>query len=204
MVLACGVYLKSRIIIGECSWQGGPQGLTCADEALRRIAGRSGLCRAPVQDGHARAAWTCRTIDFCRHGAPVRRRAGRAVLVPDRQARWTTARCAISPTPRPEPTTSSGRISTARPCTAGTIHGTGARYCPSIEDKVVRFADKERHPRLPGAGGRWPAGEWYVQGMSTSMPEDVQRDMYRSIPGLEHARAACAWPTPSSMTASTR
>ena len=68
----------------------------------------------------------------------------------------------------------------------GSIHGTGARYCPSIEDKVVRFADKERHPIFLEPEGA-DTVEWYVQGMSTSMPEDIQREMYRTIPGLEHA-----------------
>ena len=67
------------------------------------------------------------------------------------------------------------------------IKGTGPRYCPSIEDKVVRFADKERHQIFlePECAG---SNEVYVQGMSSSLPHDVQREMYRTVPGLEHAR----------------
>ncbi len=68
----------------------------------------------------------------------------------------------------------------------GIIEGIGPRYCPSIEDKVVRFADKERHQIFLEPEG-WRTGEVYVQGMNTSLPEDVQRAMLRSIPGLERA-----------------
>ena len=70
---------------------------------------------------------------------------------------------------------------------AGTIHGTGARYCPSIEDKVMRFADKDRHQLFLEPEGL-DTPEWYVQGLSTSMPEDVQLAMLRTIPGLRRAR----------------
>ena len=73
------------------------------------------------------------------------------------------------------------------PMFSGAIHGTGARYCPSIEDKVYRFADKERHQLFLEPEGM-DTVEWYVQGMSSSMPEDVQRTMYATIPGLENAR----------------
>ena len=69
------------------------------------------------------------------------------------------------------------------PLYSGKIHGIGPRYCPSIEDKVVRFADKDRHQIFLEPEGR-ESREWYVQGMSTSMPEDVQWAMYRTIPGL--------------------
>lgn len=69
---------------------------------------------------------------------------------------------------------------------SGSIKGTGARYCPSIEDKVVRFSDKERHPIFLEPEGLSTV-ERYAQGMSTSMPEDVQRMIYRSVPwGLEN------------------
>jgi len=69
---------------------------------------------------------------------------------------------------------------------SGDIKGTGARYCPSIEDKVVRFADKERHPLFLEPEGL-DTIEWYVQGMSSSLPEEVQREMYHSVPGMENA-----------------
>ena len=69
---------------------------------------------------------------------------------------------------------------------SGMIEGTGPRYCPSIEDKVVRFADKNRHQVFIEPEGRY-TNEMYVGGMSSSLPEDVQIEMYRSVPGLEHA-----------------
>ena len=70
---------------------------------------------------------------------------------------------------------------------AGMIRGTGARYCPSIEDKVMRFADKERHQIFLEPEGL-DTFEWYVQGMSTGMPERIQWEMYHTVPGLEHAQ----------------
>ena len=73
------------------------------------------------------------------------------------------------------------------PLYSGYIKGTGPRYCPSIEDKVVRFADKNRHQVFIEPEGNY-TNEMYVGGMSSSLPEDVQYDMYRSVPGLEHAK----------------
>lgn len=72
------------------------------------------------------------------------------------------------------------------PLYAGKIEGTGPRYCPSIEDKVVRFSDKERHQVFIEPMGE-NTDEMYVQGMSSSLPEDVQIAMYRTLPGLENA-----------------
>ena len=73
------------------------------------------------------------------------------------------------------------------PIYAGIIEGTGPRYCPSIEDKVVKFADKERHQVFLEPEGRY-TNEMYVGGMSSSLPEDVQIAMYRTVPGLENCR----------------
>ena len=73
------------------------------------------------------------------------------------------------------------------PIYAGIIEGTGPRYCPSIEDKVVKFADKERHQVFIEPEGKY-TNEMYIGGMSSSLPEDVQYEMYRTVPGLEHAK----------------
>ena len=70
---------------------------------------------------------------------------------------------------------------------SGSIEGVGARYCPSIEDKVVRFAVKESHQVFIEPEGKY-TNEMYPHGLSTSMPIDVQREMYRSLPGLENVR----------------
>ncbi|MFX6174763.1 FAD-dependent oxidoreductase, partial [Acinetobacter baumannii] len=72
------------------------------------------------------------------------------------------------------------------PMFSGIVKGVGPRYCPSIEDKIVRFADKERHQLFLEPEGRYTE-EVYVQGLSTSLPEDVQVDLLRSIKGLENA-----------------
>ena len=73
------------------------------------------------------------------------------------------------------------------PIYAGVIEGVGPRYCPSIEDKVVKFADKNRHQVFIEPEGNY-TNEMYIGGMSSSLPEDVQYQMYRSVPGLENAR----------------
>ena len=73
------------------------------------------------------------------------------------------------------------------PLYSGMIEGTGPRYCPSIEDKIVKFADKERHQVFIEPEGL-ETNEMYIGGMSSSLPEDVQYEMYRSVPGLEHAK----------------
>ena len=73
------------------------------------------------------------------------------------------------------------------PLYSGMIEGTGPRYCPSIEDKVVRFADKKRHQVFIEPEGLY-TNEMYIGGMSSSLPEDVQDAMYHSVPGLEHAK----------------
>lgn len=73
------------------------------------------------------------------------------------------------------------------PLYSGDIEGTGPRYCPSIEDKVVRFSDKNRHQVFLEPEGLY-TNEMYVGGMSSSLPEDVQHEMYRTVPGLEHAQ----------------
>lgn len=72
------------------------------------------------------------------------------------------------------------------PLFSGKIHGTGPRYCPSIEDKIVRFADKERHQLFVEPMG-YDTEEMYIQGFSSSMPEDVQRKMLKSLPGFANA-----------------
>ncbi len=182
-VIASGVYLDSRIIIGEGSWQGGPQGLACAtglSGGLRRL----GFDLRRFKTGTP-ARVDVRSIDF---DAMTPQPGDEPVtpfsfltekLLVNRQMcylTWTTPR-----------THEIIRANLHRaPLYSGKIHGTGPRYCPSIEDKIVKFADKDRHQVFLEPEGM-ASREWYVQGMSTSLPEDVQWEMYRSIPGLERA-----------------
>ncbi len=183
MVLACGVYLKSRIIIGDCDWEGGPQGLTCATKLTQSLVDLGFSVRRFKTGTPARVDG--RTIDFSK----MEPQYGDEPVVPfsfmtDKPLR-NRAVCYLTYTTPKTHDIIRANLHRA-PMYKGTIHGTGARYCPSIEDKVVRFADKERHPVFLEPEGDYTV-EWYVQGVSTSMPEDVQREMYRSIPGLEHA-----------------
>ncbi len=183
-VLSTGVYLKSRIIIGEATWQGGPQGL-CASLTLSPALERLGFELRRFKTGTP-ARVDGRTIDFSR----MEPQPGDDPVTPfsfltDKELK-NRGLCYLTYTN--EKTHKIIRENLHRaPMFSGAIHGTGARYCPSIEDKVYRFADKERHQLFLEPEGM-DTVEWYVQGMSSSMPEDVQRAMYATVPGLENAR----------------
>ena len=180
VIVASGVYLKGRIIIGETQWDGGPQGLMNAAH-LSGCLTRMGFELRRFKTGTP-ARIDVRTIDF----DEMTPQPGDEPVTPfsfmtDRRLEnsflcyltWTT----------PE-THQIIRDNLERaPMYSGAIKGVGPRYCPSIETKIVRFADKDRHQVFLEPEGR-QSRVWYVQGMSSSMPEDVQWQMYRSIPGL--------------------
>ena len=183
-VLCTGVYLKSRIIIGQCSWEGGPQGLIAATGLTQSLLDNGFSIRRFKPGTPARV--DVRTVDFSK----MTPQEGDSPIVPfsfltDAAPLKNRALCYLTYT-TPETHEIIRENLHLSPMYSGEIKGTGARYCPSIEDKVVRFADKERHPIFMEPEGLNTV-EWYVQGMSSSLPEDVQRRMYRSVPGLEHA-----------------
>ena len=183
-VLCTGVYLKSRIIIGQCSWEGGPQGLIAATGLTQSLLNNGFSIRRFKTGTPARV--DVRTVDFSK----MTPQEGDSPIVPfsfltDAAPLKNRALCYLTYT-TPETHEIIRENLHLSPMYSGAIKGTGARYCPSIEDKVVRFADKERHPIFMEPEGLNTV-EWYVQGMSSSLPEDVQRRMYRSVPGLEHA-----------------
>lgn len=185
VVVCSGVYLNSRIIIGECSWNGGPQGLLAANALTQNLMDLGFSIRRFKTGTPARLDG--RTIDFSR----MEPQYGDEPVVPfsfmtDPAGLKNRAMCYLTYT---TPRTHEIILQNLHraPMYSGSIHGTGARYCPSIEDKVVRFRDKDRHPIFMEPEGLNTV-EWYAQGMSTSMPEDVQREIYASIPGLERAR----------------
>ena len=185
VILCCGVYLNSRIIIGECSWNGGPQGLMAANALTQNLIDLGFSIRRFKTGTPARLDG--RTIDF----SQMTPQEGDVPVVPfsfmtDPATLKNRALCYLTYT---TPRTHAIILNNLHraPMYSGAIHGTGARYCPSIEDKVVRFKDKDRHPIFMEPEGL-DTVEWYAQGMSTSMPEDVQREIYASIPGLENAR----------------
>ncbi|MBP3656702.1 MAG: tRNA uridine-5-carboxymethylaminomethyl(34) synthesis enzyme MnmG, partial [Clostridia bacterium] len=184
-VVCSGVYMDSRIIIGEASWQGGPQGLLSSMQlagALRSlgIALRRFKTGTPPRIDEA-------SIDFDEMEA----QPGDETITPfsfmtDSAALTNRAKCYLTYTNEATHDIIRRNIHRA-PMYAGTIHGTGARYCPSIEDKIMRFADKDRHQLFLEPEGL-DTNEWYVQGLSTSLPEDVQIEMLHTIPGLRRAR----------------
>ncbi len=183
-VIATGVYLQSRIIIGEASWAGGPQGL-CASLALSGALSRLGFSLRRFKTGTP-ARVDGRTIDFSK----TTPQPGDEPVVPfsflTEKRLENRAQCYLTWTGEQTHRIIRENLHRA-PMFTGAIHATGTRYCPSIEDKIVRFADKERHQVFLEPEGL-DTVEWYVQGMSSSLPEDVQRTMYATIPGLEHAR----------------
>lgn len=184
-VVCSGVYMDSRIIIGECSWQGGPQGLIASAHlagALREL----GIELRRFKTGTPPRV-DAASIDF----DEMEPQPGDTPITPfsfmtDAGALQNRARCYLTYTNEETHRIIRENIHRA-PMYAGTIHGTGARYCPSIEDKIMRFADKDRHQLFLEPEGL-DTNEWYVQGLSTSMPEDVQLSMLRTIPGLRRAR----------------
>ena len=184
-IVCTGVYLKSRIIIGECSWNGGPQGLLAANALTQNLMDLGFEIRRFKTGTPARIDG--RTIYFSK----MEPQDGDDPIVPfsfltDPNTLKNKARCYLTYTTPETHKVILDNLHRA-PMYSGSINGTGARYCPSIEDKIVRFKDKERHPIFMEPEGLG-TNEWYAQGMSTSMPEDVQREIYATVPGLEHAK----------------
>ena len=180
IVAATGVYLKGSIIIGEHRHDGGPQGLMNASELSASLQELGFELRRYKTGTPARV--DVRTIDF----DEMEEQKGDEPVIPfsfltDRKLENTYS-CYLTWTTQETHRIILDNLHRA-PLYSGKIHGIGPRYCPSIEDKVVRFADKERHQIFLEPEGK-ESREWYVQGMSTSMPEDVQWAMYRTIPGL--------------------
>ena len=181
-VVATGVYLKGSVIIGEHRRDSGPQGLMNAAFLSGSLEELGFELRRFKTGTPARV--DVRTIDF----DEMEEQKGDEPVVPfsfltDRKLENTYS-CYLTWTTPETHRIILDNLDRA-PLYSGKIHGIGPRYCPSIEDKVVRFADKDRHQIFLEPEGK-ESREWYVQGMSTSMPEDVQWAMYRTIPGLRH------------------
>ncbi|MBQ5801952.1 MAG: tRNA uridine-5-carboxymethylaminomethyl(34) synthesis enzyme MnmG, partial [Clostridia bacterium] len=181
-VICTGVYLKARVITGEFSQNVGPNGFAAANELTKSIASLGFEIRRFKTGTPARVA--ARSIDFSKCEV----QPGETDLYPfsflSPPVKKEQIPCHLTYTN--ERTHDIIRANLHRsPLYGGDIKGIGPRYCPSIEDKVVRFADKERHQLFlepEDASG----GEIYVQGMSSSLPHDVQIAMYRTVPGLEN------------------
>ena len=186
VVLATGTYLKARCIYGDVSNETGPNGLQSAThltDSLKEL----GIEMFRFKTGTP-ARVDKRSIDFSK----MQEQKGDERVVPfsfttdpesvqkDQVSCWLTY--------TNEQTHEIIRSNLDRsPLYSGVIHGTGPRYCPSIEDKVVRFADKDHHQVFIEPEGLY-TNEMYLGGMSSSMPEDVQYEMYHTVAGLENVK----------------
>ena len=184
-IICTGTYLKARCIYGDVSTYTGPNGLQAANyltDSLKKLNIEIYRFKTGTPARIAKSS-----VDFSK----MEEQKGDERIVPfsfttdpdavqkDQVSCWLTY--------TNEETHRIIRENLDRsPLFSGTIEGTGPRYCPSIEDKVVRFADKDRHQVFIEPEGL-DSGEVYIGGMSSSLPEDVQVAMYRSVPGLEHA-----------------
>ena len=186
VVLCTGTYLKARCIYGDVSSYTGPNGLQAANyltESLKNL----GVEMYRFKTGTP-ARIDKRSIDFSK----MEEQFGDERVVPfsfstdPEDVQIDQASCWLTYTN--EKTHEIIRNNLDRsPLYSGMIEGTGPRYCPSIEDKVVKFADKNRHQVFLEPEGLY-TNEMYVGGMSSSLPEDVQHEMYHSVPGLENAK----------------
>ena len=186
VILCTGTYLKARCIYGEISQETGPNGLQAATyltDSLKKL----GIEMYRFKTGTP-ARIDKNSIDFSK----MEEQFGDERVVPfsfttnPEDVQIEQASCWLTYTN--EKTHEIIRANLDRsPLFSGMIEGTGPRYCPSIEDKVVKFADKNKHQVFIEPEGL-DTNEMYVGGMSSSLPEDVQYAMYRSVPGLEHAK----------------
>jgi len=184
VILTTGTFLKGRIIIGDVSYSSGPDGLFPADR-LSQSMRDLGIELLRFKTGTP-ARINRRSVDFSK----MTEQPGDNPIVPFSFEHETIDREQVSCylTYTTEKTHKIIRDNLHRsPLYSGTIEGIGPRYCPSVEDKVVRFADKERHQVFVEPMGL-DTEEVYLQGFSTSMPVDVQIEMVRSLPGLENAQ----------------
>ena len=185
-VLCTGTYLKARCLCGEAITYTGPNGLQAANHLTDSLL-KMGVEMRRFKTGTP-ARMDKRSIDFSK----MEEQKGDEKVVPfsfstnPDDVQIDQVSCYLTYTN--EKTHEIIRANLDRsPIYAGIIEGTGPRYCPSIEDKVVKFADKERHQVFIEPEGLY-TNEMYVGGMSSSLPEDVQLAMYRTVPGLENCK----------------
>ena len=184
VVMATGTYLKGRIIIGEHTYMGGPNGQRAAMRFSDSLI-EAGIKLMRFKTGTP-ARVDGRTLDYSKMEIqPGDDECRNFSFMSDVKTREQTP-CWLTYTNEATHKILRDNMSRA-PMANGIIEGIGPRYCPSIETKILRFPDKERHQLFLEPEGLH-TNEVYVQGMSTSMPMDVQLDFLRTIPGLEHAR----------------
>ena len=183
VILSTGTYLKGKIYIGDVSYESGPDGVFPANQ-LSKCLKNLGIKIVRFKTGTP-ARINKNSIDFSKMEIQEGDRDIEMFSFEDENVPKEQLPCYLTYTN--EKTHKIIRENLHRsPLYGGEISGTGPRYCPSIEDKVVRFSDKPRHQVFVEPIGE-NTDEMYIQGMSSSLPEDVQIAMYRTIPGLENA-----------------
>lgn len=186
VVLCTGVYLNARCIYGDVVNHTGPNGLSAATYLSDSMT-NAGIPLRRFKTGTP-ARIDKRSIDFSK----MEEQFGDEKIVPfsftntEEDIKRDQISCWLTYTNEQTHQIIRDNIDRS-PLFSGAIEGTGPRYCPSIEDKVMKFADKDRHQVFVEPEGEF-TNEMYIGGMSSSLPEDVQYAMYRSVPGLEHAR----------------
>lgn len=185
VIMCTGTYLKARCIYGDVSQYTGPNGLSAANHLTKNLMDLGIEIRRFKTGTPARV--DKRTIDFSK----MEEQKGDENIVPfsftntSEKLMREQVSCWLTYTNKDTHKIIMDNIDRS-PLYSGNIKGTGPRYCPSIEDKVVRFSDKERHQVFLEPEGKY-TNEMYIGGMSSSLPEDVQHKMYHSVPGLENA-----------------
>ena len=185
-IICTGVYLKARCIYGDVSTYTGPNGLPAANSLTQSLI-NLGIDVRRFKTGTP-ARIDKRSIDFSK----MEEQFGDEKIVPfsfenrSEDLQRDQVSCWLTYTNSETHRIIRENIDRS-PLFSGDIEGVGPRYCPSIEDKVMRFADKERHQVFIEPEGNY-TNEMYISGMSSSLPEDVQYQMYRSVPGLENAK----------------
>lgn len=185
VVICSGVYLRGKLIIGEYTKSSGPSGFPPATELTSSLVSL-GLPVRRFKTGTPARIYRD-SIDFGKMEIQHGENTDRFSFMSPRST-FEEEPCWLTYTNSETHRIIRENISRS-PLYNGSIHGIGPRYCPSIEDKVMRFADKERHQIFVEPEGLH-SEEMYIQGMSSSLPHDVQEKMYRTVPGLEHCRFA--------------
>ena len=183
IILATGTYLKGKIFIGEYSKESGPDGVASANE-LSKALKKLGINLIRFKTGTP-ARINRRSIDFSKMEVQKGDKDIEPFSFENEIKNFEQVDCYLTYTNEKTHKIIKDNLHRS-PLYAGMIEGTGPRYCPSIEDKVVGFSDKPRHQAFVEPVGL-DTEEMYIQGMSSSLPEDVQIALYHTIPGLENA-----------------
>ncbi len=183
VILSTGTYLKGKIFIGDYSKESGPDGVAAANE-LSECLKKLGIDLVRFKTGTP-ARINRRSIDFSKMEVQKGDQGIEAFSFEDEPKDFEQVDCYLTYTNAKTHEIIRQNLHRS-PLYGGKIEGTGPRYCPSIEDKVVRFSDKPRHQAFVEPVGL-DTEEMYIQGMSSSLPEDVQIALYHTIPGLEKA-----------------